>query len=81
MCFGTVSAFMVSFDHEPSSHELGDPQLLWHTLRHRRKVLDSWGGKWSDHPQDSAIHWTHPNISINMILSCTKKMMTNGAMQ
>ena len=29
-----------------------------------------------DHPQDSAIHWTGPNISIDRILNCTEK--TNG---
>jgi hypothetical protein len=29
-----------------------------------------------DHPQDSVIHWTGPNISIDRILTCTEK--TNG---
>mmetsp|Transcript_27707 Transcript_27707/g.35659 ORF Transcript_27707/g.35659 Transcript_27707/m.35659 type:complete len:133 (+) Transcript_27707:330-728(+) len=34
------------------------------------------GRRVGDHPQDSAIHWTGPNISIDRILYCTEK--TNG---
>ena len=40
----------------------------------RGKALGSRGGEWGDHPQDSAIHWTGPSISIDRILNCTKKM-------
>ena len=42
----------------------------------RGKALGSRGGEWGDHPQDSAIHWTGPNISNDRILNCTEK--TNG---
>jgi len=34
------------------------------------------GRRVGDHPQDSSIHWTGPNISIDRILNCTEK--TNG---
>jgi len=29
--------------------------------------------EWGDHPQNSAIHWTGPNISTSRILDCAKK--------
>ena len=39
----------------------------------RGKTLGSRDGE-GDHPQDSAIHWTGSNISIDRILNCAKKM-------
>ncbi len=43
----------------------------------RGKTLGSKNSiEWGDHPQDSAIHWTGPNISTPRILDCAKK--SNG---
>eukprot|EP00985_Skeletonema_marinoi_P023639 scaffold15846_cov139-Skeletonema_marinoi.AAC.1 len=55
---------------------------LYHTEKPYNMVIKAGEGarqqgrRVGDHPQDSAIHWTGPNISTDRILYCTEK--TNG---
>eukprot|EP00985_Skeletonema_marinoi_P015274 scaffold7857_cov103-Skeletonema_marinoi.AAC.1 len=66
---------MDSDDNGPVRYKLGNSKLLRHALCGNQQREDSWKKGWGgDHPQDSAIHWTGSNISIDRILNCAKKM-------
>ena len=62
--------------HNDNQHGLYHTEKTYNMVIKAGEGARQQGRRVGDHPQDSAIHWTGPNISIDRILNCTEK--TNG---
>jgi len=69
-------AYWEQVAHNDNQHGLYHTEKTYNIVIKAGEGARQQGRRVGDHPQDSAIHWTGPNISIDRILNCTEK--TNG---